>query len=517
MDSSKSKLKILVENSSWVYFGKISVQLFSFIVTVLVIRQLAVEVFGTYRFLVNTMVVFSVFTVDPIATIFQRYIPELAQVKDNIRLKKMLIMGLAISVVLQFVLFVLIVFFQTEFSKLFNIDNFEQYLLPLVLFIFLTFIKTLVASILRSFLLHKSNVLLNIIHTILRSVFFLYFLSILDVNLILYIEAFLSLLYIIPSIYIVFKSLRVFSFEITEKKSNLVTKIRVIRFGFFASLNELGSGVVGKTSDYFIISAIGSPYYVGLYAFAYNIYNLVYKVLPFQEFESVLRPLFFQKFSNNYNREEFINYYNFIVKVMIPIFTIPAIYFFLFGKEVIEYVYDPKYASAYLVTLIVLISNISKAIFYPLTLTIMLKEKMEIALASKSIFIISIVGGIFAMNYYGIVGVAIMTLIGDLLRNMFMFFAIKGKADVAYLWKEYLNYLYILLILVSVFFFANMLVGNLLSLFLITLVFVVSSFVLFIWFHPFNQFDLVLINRIIAKSRLLLKLKTPVIFIYKLK
>jgi len=48
-----SHARILVKNTAWIYAGKPATQLFGIIATILVIRKLAVDVYGTYNFLLK--------------------------------------------------------------------------------------------------------------------------------------------------------------------------------------------------------------------------------------------------------------------------------------------------------------------------------------------------------------------------------------------------------------------------------------------------------------------------------
>jgi O-antigen/teichoic acid export membrane protein len=310
------------------------------------------------------------------------------------------------------------------------------------------------------------------------------------------IEGGLAVVYCLPALWILVIYNRKESKPIMRSNAKPVTQARVIRFGLFSSLNELGAGIVGKTSDYFIISAISSPYYVGIYAFAYKIYSIIFRLLPLKDFQSVLRPLFFQKFTEKYDKEEFIRVYNFIIKVMIPVYLLPAVYFLIFGRKIIEFVYDPRYLDAYVVTCIVLFSNTIVALFYPQGLAIILKERMDIALYSKGVVIFSIVAGIFGMKWFGIIGVAIATMIGDFLRNLFMHLMLKGKVDMEYRIGELKNYLLISGFLIVTFYFAQYIVTGLISLMAISFAFLLVSGLLLIVFHPFNSDELNILNRI---------------------
>jgi len=93
-----SRAKILVKNTAWIYVGKLFTQLFGVIATILVIRKLAVDVFGTYNFLIKILLIYFVFALSPVMNLFNRYIPELLQLKDFRRTKKLIRIGIFLAV-----------------------------------------------------------------------------------------------------------------------------------------------------------------------------------------------------------------------------------------------------------------------------------------------------------------------------------------------------------------------------------------------------------------------------------
>jgi len=165
-------------------------------------------------------------------------------------------------------------------------------------------------------------------------------------------------------------------------------------------------------------------------------------------------------------------------------------------------VFDPKYLDAYWATNLILLSNISLAVFMPLNLVLHLKERMDIALLSKIVAVFSIVAGIFAMKRFGIVGVAAATLIGDFLREMFVFLVLRRTVDIKYRLREYVNYLLIFVLSSIPFLFLREMISSLQVLILVTVVYGVVVLLLIILFHPFNAEDQVLLNKLSESTRI---------------
>jgi O-antigen/teichoic acid export membrane protein len=493
--SQSSKISTLTKNTAWVYIGKIGTQILAFITAVLVIRNLDVDVYGTYSLLLKFIIVFNVFSFSPVGNIFNRYIPELLMSNDTTRFKRLLYMGFVLILASGFVITMLLFNFSKPISDFLNIDGFDSYKLALISFIGLMVIRESMTAVLTSALLHKYTSILLLASSFIRSVMLVLLLPKLNVNLLLYIEAVTSLIFVIPGIIVLMGFLKKMYSKPIINSQNPVSRKRVMRFGLFSSLNELGAGIVGKTSDYFIVSAMSNMHNVGLYAFATKIYDLIFKLLPFKEFMTVVRPLFFQKFTKDYDDKEFQNVFNFMIKAMMPVYIIPVLYFIVFGKSIILYIFDPRYISAYSVCVLVLMSNIFYAFFFPVALMMHLRERMDIALLSKIIVVFSIFAGIYAMKHYGIVGVAAVTLVGDFLKDLFIFILLRRKVKMVYRIKQYMNYLLIFAGINIPFYFISSAYTGIHILAIGTILYFIITYLAIIKFHPFNEFDLKILER----------------------
>jgi len=512
-----SKIKILTKNTIWVYIGQIGMQILAFVTAVLVIRKLDVEMYGVYNLLLKFIVIYNVLSESPVASVFNRYIPEMAENRDGHRIRKLIAAGTSLVVITAILISMLIFRYSDKISDFLNITNFDAYKISLFGYIITMMLKLSIISILTSFLKHKQTSVLHISSSLIRSILLVIFLSKLNVNLLLVIEVITSLIYIIPGYVMVRSSIRSVQPAVRVARDKSVTRKRVFMYGMYSSMNEVGAGIVGKTSDYFIVSAISNMHTVGIYSFATKIYDLIFKMLPFKEFMTIIRPLFFMKFTKKHEDEEFQNVYNLMIKILIPIFVIPCLYFMVFGKSLILYVFDPKYIDAYLVCVLVLASNLYSPFFSPITLVMQLKERMDVALTSKIVVVFSIAGGIYAMKAFGIVGVATVTLIGDLLKNLMILVLLKRDIRIVYRMKELRNYAFVFLgINLPMFALANyyvtipMLVAGTLLYFPLTLL-------LIVWFHPFNAYDLSILERFGQTNKVAGKVQEVVLRIYRLR
>ena len=505
----QSKTKVLIKNTLWVYMAKGVTQIIALVSSILVIRQLDVEIFGTFNFLLGSILVFNILGISPFVDILNRYIPELITGKQKSKLDKITFFAFGASILITLALIVIMFFFKQPIGKFFNIDKFSVYIIEFAVYIFFMLFRSLSQSVLTSLLLHKQSSLLLIQNSVVRSVLYLIFLKKLDVNFLLYIESMCALLYFIPGFIIYQRYLRkIQTGKVVMKDLSLnqpVTQKRIVKYGVLSFLNQIGAAIVGKTSDYYIISAMSNLQNVGLYGFAFKLYDMMYKFLPVNEFMTVLRPIFFQKFTENYSKKSINDTYNFIVKFMIPVFGLPFFYILFFGKPIINFVFDPKYINAYTVTCIVLFTNVLTAVFFPQDLVIQLKERVDIALKSKIVVIFSIIGGIFGMKYFGIIGVASATLLGQFVKNMYMYYILSKDTGIDYRLQTFKNYVIVFAILCVIFMPFMKFYNSIEALAAGTILFAVLSVFLLIFFHPYNDDDLQLFTKIENSSKTMRK------------
>ena len=53
-----SKISTLTKNTAWVYIGKIGTQILALITSILVIKKLDVDVYGTYSLLIKFIIIY---------------------------------------------------------------------------------------------------------------------------------------------------------------------------------------------------------------------------------------------------------------------------------------------------------------------------------------------------------------------------------------------------------------------------------------------------------------------------
>ena len=449
--NQKSSANTLITNTGWVYTGKIVTQLFSLVTSILVIRQLPIDIYGAFTFAFGLYAFFQLFIYSPLQYVVIRFLPEMRAKGHFSAIRRLIVSSSGIALFSTLILILLMHLFESHIIRWFNIIHFEDYRSAFYLFVVFYSLKLLIEMMMMAFLMHRVTAILNILMFASRSILYIVFLKQLDVNLLLRIEYFLSLGYFLSAAILLIKikpDHRAETATIDETRY----LVRIKRFWLYSIFAELGAGLIGRTSDYYIISAMSGSFQVGLYGFAIKIYEIFYKILPVKEFDSVLRPLFFNRFNQETPDEVIQSFYNFMVKMMMPIFIFPFIYFLIFGQSVIVHVFDPRYIDSYAVTCIILLGIVINGLFYPLNMMIQLKEQVQINLYSRIVVLFSILAGILLMKHYGIIGIAIATLTGDLLKNLIMLVLFRRYVPIVYPGKDLMRYLALTIIPIILFF-----------------------------------------------------------------
>lgn len=503
--SNISNKKLLINNTLWVYAGKLITQLLGLLATILVIRKLPVDIYGTYLFIFGLFFVYQLFITSPLKNVLLRYVPELIEKRNYAYVRKMLFTSIILSYILIIIFSVSLYYTQNFISGFFNIQHFDLYLNAFLVFVFCYALKVLAESVISSFLKHKISAQANVVVVVFRGISYLVLLNYIHVNILLYIESIGSLIYVFIAGNGIFKVFNEWKLHLPENCGIEQVQKRVRRFYLLSFFSELGYGIIGRTSDHYIIAAMSSSFYVGLYGFALKIFEMFYKVLPFREFESVLKPVFFKRFSKTSSSAELNEFYTFTLKVLLPLFMLPFLYFLLFGKGIIIHVFEAKYLPAFGVTCITLFGILVNGFFYPLNFVIQLKERIEINLYSRVVVVFSIIAGVYFMKRYGIVGVATATMLGELLKNLFMLFIFRRYIVIRYSKKMMIRYGALILIMLTFMWpFNNYFLsisGLIWGSILFAILFVVSLFNI----HPLTESELDKLESVIVSSNKLKK------------
>ncbi|MDI6401681.1 oligosaccharide flippase family protein [Balneolaceae bacterium ANBcel3] len=511
---SMDRSKTMVVNTQWLYVSKIAAKFLGLISIVLVIRQLDVDVFGTYNLLLTSFVVFEILSLSAVNQVFQRFIPDFIANKEFKKFRKLVKKGILFSAGGFILILVSLYVLKDPFASFFNIETIDNYLYAFIIFCALFFFRNISSILLKSLLLHKYFSILDIVNNVVRLTLYIVFLNNLNVNILLYIESLLAIIVIIPTYIIYRKYASDLDYTAKPISETKVTGKRIIRYGLFSMGNVLGQGIVGRKSDYFIVAALSNPYQIGLYAFASRLYEMVYKVLPIKDFYSVLKPLFFHKYSSTYRLEDFHKMCAFMIKVLTPVYLFPTLYIIFFGRDIISIVFDERYLDAYWAVVILFLAKPFSPWFNTIGIITHLKERVDYEMYTKVIVVFSILAGIYGMKYFGIVGVATASSAGLVLQNLMLWFLMRKYPELKFGYRYYFKFIGMIVLLLP-FAAVTQFSLNLYEFVVLSSFYLLSCIMITIYLHPFNEFDLAQLKKLSSKSALLSKSEIVIGQIYQ--
>ena len=160
--------KLIVNNTFWIYFGKILVQLISVFATILVIRKIDVDVYGLFNTLLIIGVVIHLLTTSPIVQVLFRYIPELHKSNGYLKISSLINKSLIGAGILILLFLALGIPFKEDFFSFFNITGYDRFEKILIFNIIFWGYSNIIQAISTSLLLHKKVAYLNILSSLIQ-------------------------------------------------------------------------------------------------------------------------------------------------------------------------------------------------------------------------------------------------------------------------------------------------------------------------------------------------------------
>ena len=485
-----SRVSVFAKNSKWAYFGKILGQFLSLIASIIIIRELPVHTFGEYSVVLTALALANMLSLAAIVSINNRFVPEFLEHGYLKQFERLLFTGLIISGAVLLIIASAAIFFRNDISRLLNAPFFSEWKYYIILLLGASYYKTVVESILKNMLLNKWLAINTIIAGVIRPILYLMYLNMLSLTLLICIEIAIFTLNGVLGMFAILYEYRILKKRIRIKHGRMLKK-RVIRYGVYSSLNEIGIGVVGQAYDGFIIAALSSTYMVGIYSVAQRINSIVYQVIPISEIQNILSNLYFRKYSHRTQSglsQDIL--FSLVVKILLVVHILPLVVFIIHGQEIISEVFGEKYSESYLVGIILIATSGVLSYFYPQSILINHHERMDIALRSKVVVVVSIVGGIIAMKYFGIIGMATSTLLGTIISHLYMYLKMRQTYIVPYTIDQVKRVITYFALLGLVFFLFKHLCSELLDYKIQIIIMILINIFTFKYFEPFNLDEL---------------------------
>ena len=500
----KTAVDYAVKNTFFLYVGNLVIEVVNLFISIYIIRKLSVETFGLYSFILGSMLFVQIFTISSISTIINRFVPEFTEKRRFLLFKKLFGYSYLIVFSCLAVISILIYVFAGRFALFFKLADLPRYRVEIILYMITYIMLLLSRAVTSSTMLQKESALSNITASIMRIAIYFVFLQKINLSIIFLIEFAVNGFNAVTQSMVIVRHLAKNKMnESKEKIENL--RQRILRYGFLSFLNEMGAGMINKASSYYVISAMSNSFLLGQYSFAYKINDIFMKVFPLAQISNVLKPIFFRKYISKPDDMSILNeMYVFLYKFLYWILAFFCFYFLAVSDIIVINVFDPKYADSITITNIIFMFTLFNAFQIPLGFVVLSLEKLEINLFSKVFFIYNILGSIYAMKSFGIIGVSVILGTSILFKNLFIFYGIRSKIKLATPFSSLFKSSVIGMgVFCAVFYFKHLIALN--PYVFLTFSFVVSAILYFILtkaIMPFNDKERDVVNLITDKIKL---------------
>jgi O-antigen/teichoic acid export membrane protein len=433
------------KNTYYIIVNQIIIKLIGFALIVVLTRQLSVDMYGVYELLIGSLMVFGFLCNFGVANSLQRFLPEYFVQKKINSFSKLINFALLFRFVLSLIVFGIVIIFFDEFSLKFDIVEYKKEFIYFSLSTVFLFQADYLTIALNSMLLQSKSFTIQSLTVIIR---FLLVLSFFYFGWGLK-GVFLATLiaYVVGWVLLSFFFMSDFNLEDRDEESfTVVDKKRVIRFSLLSSLIIPGNILFSTSMDNMIIAFMADTNDLGLYAFASRMNAYVIILLPTLILSSLIRPIFFQRYSSvSKNELELSNMFQTLVNFNLVI-LVPLIFYFYFTADIIiPYVFGDKYLNSIPILMVFLIFSLFYAFQVPCDLVLQAIEKLEVRFYAEVFAVYNLLMAIYLMNKIGVIGVAIATGSALMFKNIFYLIM------VFYYQKITLNFSSFLIILINTF------------------------------------------------------------------
>lgn len=421
------------------YLGRFTSQIISFFVSIYVIRQIPVAVYGDYLLLGSILSYCSLFASLGLTGVFQRYIPEFTSKKQDEGVAFLVFTGLVARFVIGVLLVILVFFLSEPLGTWLNFPNLKYYFSVYAFVIVLNLLQTLLDVALTSLLQQLVTNASLLVYNILRGVgFFLVLQQNLGLRELLIVELISNLVRLLILSIGVHKSLPRWH-QLSPKSADEADIPRVAKYGLWAYFNDVSYLFFNTDTDNFIIgNQLGSAS-VGLYGFSNRIAALISEWSPISVGANVITPLFFERYARSQDHSELDRLFGLINKIVYSFFAPVLIVATMLNTQLITLVFGPKYLEATWLFIGVLFYQVINAYQFPLGLVVFALEKNQYNFYSRIFSIYNLVADLILVNIWGVAGVLLATASAITLKNLFIYWKITRLIKLNWDWKGYIK------------------------------------------------------------------------------
>lgn len=204
---------------------------------------------------------------------------------------------------------------------------------------------------------------------------------------------------------------------------------RFTRYGGLSYLNEVGVTLMAAATDLLLVTGILGGIAVGYYGVANKISTMVKNVLPNMILKSVIEPLFFSEYGSS--KTESIQFgFTLLAKTLFFVALPIGIWLALMAEPIIVHLFEPRYAEAAgLVTIMALFIPVM-ALQLPLGLALQNAERIDLIIYSKVAGILKILVALWLIPRGGVMAMAWISGLALALQNVLLYVFIVAKLQI---------------------------------------------------------------------------------------
>ncbi|MFH1010139.1 MAG: oligosaccharide flippase family protein, partial [bacterium] len=201
---------------------------------------------------------------------------------------------------------------------------------------------------------------------------------------------------------------------------------RFLRYTGLSYLNEIGAMLVVQATDLLIVTGILGGIAVGYYGVADKITAMVKNALPNTILKSVIEPLFFSEYSSS--QKESVRFGFSLLAKALFFFALPVgVWLALMAEPVIVHLFEPRYAPAAKIITVMAFFIPIMALHMPCNLTLQNAERIDWIIYSKIAGVLKILVSLWLVPQWGVLAMVWISGLGMTLQNFLLYAFIATK------------------------------------------------------------------------------------------
>ena len=412
------------------------------VTTVVIARNLSVEVYGIYNLFLGSILIFSFFTNFGIAGSLQRFLSEYAKKQEFVLFFKTFSFSINFRILMGIFIFAIAIIFFDKIDSYFHV---AEYKLEFIIFCagtFALFQIDFIIIALNSLFLHGYSSLGQLFYQTFRAISIFILFSVFGGKLtFVYTGELLAYGLGAVILWLIFKyKAHDPLLNKTCKNHKKIQWNRFLRFSAYNAITIPGHILCKDAMDFFVVAAMSTTSNLGIYALGSRASNMLLSIMPQNLLQTVIRPAFYHQYYSVEDKNTELNRMFRTLVVLIASFLFPALIFIgLHAESILTFIFKAKFAESTPIFLMLLGFNYFKIFELPSDLVLQAIEKVQARLYAQIFAIYNIVAAILLLPKFGLIGVAFATGSALMGKCLFWYFMARYYTHISICWGALLK------------------------------------------------------------------------------